>query len=222
MADAEFPILLASQTLTWMPAPLLAGGMVLLMRRIGRSQPRLFANLTAAPPCTIGIEPTDVPHRFVLRYGGAPPSLSLGRGTPGPVDACVKGPLAALVAMLEGRLDGDALFFSRAIAITGDSNAVVTLRNLVDRDGIDVLAAATAVFGPFDRPARAAVRVIERHLALARDRVAALHAGLHAARGDERSAAAMAAERARTELRKLEARLTRLEARGSHPKPRTT
>lgn len=220
MADAQFPVLLASQALTWMPAPLLARGTALLMRRIGRSQPRLFANLTASPPCAIGIEPTDVPHRFVLRYGGAPPSLLLERGAPGPVDACVKGPLAALVAMLEGRLDGDALFFSRTIAITGDSNAVLTLRNLVDRDGIDVLAAATAVFGPFDRPARAALRVIERHLASARRRVAAVHAGLHAARSDERSAAA--AERVQTELHKLEARLSRLEARGKRPELRTS
>lgn len=220
MADAPFPVLLASQALTWGPAPLLTRAMARLMRRIGRSQPRLFANLTAAPPCAIGIEPTDVPHRFILRYGGAPPSLLLERGAPGPVDACVKGPLATLVAMLEGRLDGDALFFSRAITITGDSNAVLTLRNLVDRDGIDVLAAATAVFGPFDRPARAALCVIERHLASVRRRVAAVHTGLHAAQSDARATAA--AERTQTELHTLEARLIRLEARHKHQEPRTT
>ncbi len=220
MADAPFPVLLAGQALTWLPAPLLTRAMARLMRRIGRAQPRLFANLTAAPPCAIGIAPTDVPHRFVLRYGGAPPSLLLERGAPQPVDACVKGPLAALVAMLEGRLDGDALFFSRTIAITGDSNAVLTLRNLVDRDGIDVLAAATAGFGAFDRPARAALGAIERHLASLHRRVAALHAGLHAAQGDARAAAA--AERTQSELHKLEARLIRLETRQKHHEPRTT
>jgi len=216
MAEAEFPVLLASQALTWLPAPVLARITPVLMRRIGRVQPRLLANLTAAPPQAILIEPTDVPHRFILRYGGAPPALDVVRGEPGPVSASVKGPLVALVAMLQGELDGDALFFSRTIAVTGDSNAVVTLRNLVDRDGLDVLLAATSLFGPFDRPARAAVRVVERQLGAVRNRVAAVHTALHAARHDDRPEAA-AIERVQAHIRTLEARLGRLEVRGRQP-----
>ena len=46
MAEAEFPVLLASQALTWLPAPVLARITPVLMRRIGRVQPRLLANLT--------------------------------------------------------------------------------------------------------------------------------------------------------------------------------
>jgi predicted lipid carrier protein YhbT len=34
--------------------------------------------------------------------------------------------------LLEGKLDGDALFFSRDLVVDGDTEAVVMLRNIID------------------------------------------------------------------------------------------
>ena len=75
LAEAELPTLLAGNVMTLMPAPLLARAAALVMRRLGRAHPRLFRALAEHPPCAIGIVPTDLRHRFLLRFGGDPPSL---------------------------------------------------------------------------------------------------------------------------------------------------
>jgi ubiquinone biosynthesis protein UbiJ len=62
--------------------------------------------------------------------------------------------LAILIRLLDGRLDGDALFFSRDLMIEGNMEAVVTLRNAVDGAGIDLLDDLLSVFGPLRGPAR--------------------------------------------------------------------
>jgi predicted lipid carrier protein YhbT len=208
MAEPDFPILLARSSLTWAPATLLTRATSVVLRRIGKNHPRLFRNLAAETPRTVFIEPTDLPHNFVLRFGGMAPSLELVQVAPARVDAGVKGPLAALVAMLEGRLDGDALFFSRTIIVTGDSETVVTLRNLVDREGLDVVAAAAGAFGPFRHAAQRAVYGAERRLSRLHARLAAVHEALHAGRTEPRP---VAVERTQADVN---ARLARLEARG--------
>jgi len=37
-----------------------------------------------------------------------------------------------MIELLEGRADGDALFFSRTLTVEGDMEAVVALRNAID------------------------------------------------------------------------------------------
>ncbi len=48
-------------------------------------------------------------------------------------DAVVRGPILSLVDLMEGRADGDALFFARGIEVEGDSGLVVALRNSLER-----------------------------------------------------------------------------------------
>ena len=52
------------------------------------------------------------------------------------------------MALLEARVDGDALFFTRELTVSGDTAAVVTLRNILDRETISVLDEASSLFGP--------------------------------------------------------------------------
>ena len=59
-----------------------------------------------------------------------------------------------LIDLAEGRLDGDALFFSRDLAVEGDTEAVVALRNAVDDAEIDLTADLASMFGPLAGPAR--------------------------------------------------------------------
>jgi predicted lipid carrier protein YhbT len=64
-------------------------------------------------------------------------------------DAVIRGTWPALLALLEGREDGDALFFSREIAIEGATDLVLAIRNAIDGAGIDLLRDVAAACGPF-------------------------------------------------------------------------
>ncbi len=49
-----------------------------------------------------------------------------------PCDVVIRGPLLMLLGILDGTLDGDALFFHRAIAVSGKTEAVVAMRNAIE------------------------------------------------------------------------------------------
>jgi predicted lipid carrier protein YhbT len=55
-----------------------------------------------------------------------------------PADATAGGPLLTLLALLEGRIDGDAMFFARSLSIAGDMEAMLALRNALDDSGFDL------------------------------------------------------------------------------------
>jgi len=208
----EFPVMLAHGAMRVVPAPVLAHGAAVLMRRIGRRHSALFRALTAFARTAIRIEPVDSPRSFILRLGGGPPTLTLDKGTGEPVAACVKGRLDTLVALLEGRLDSDTLFFSREITITGDTAVVVALRNTLDRESIDVMDEVAALAGPFAAPAKAAILRLE---GLAKR----IHARLTATQEGQRDTHIPAFDiaaynRLSGVLHELRARLEKLEAKG--------
>ncbi len=212
MAETGFPATLARATMRLLPPPLLGAGAALLLRRMARAHPALFHDLAALPPAVLRIEPTDLPHRFVLRLGGGPPRIALAGDDRGTADACVKGCLDSLVALLEGRLDSDTAFFSRAITITGDTAVVVGLRNTLERDGIAVMAEVAALLGPLARPAQAAARRLDAIAAGARTR---LIAALRDTAPPAPASAAPDLAALRGEVTRLAGRLARLERKHS-------
>ncbi len=135
------------------PGSVLQRGIDILMGRMRRAHPRLFKNLERLETARVRVEPSDVPHRFVLRFGKGGASL---RVEDSEGDACIRGKLEALIGLLEGRADGDKLFFSRDLEITGNTHVVVALRNTLDREEIDLLEDVLALSGPFAPAARAA------------------------------------------------------------------
>lgn len=211
MDHADFPIILVRGMMRFLPPPILDRGAALLMRKMGRNHPELFRNLAKLGHRTIHIEPTDLPHRFLLTFGDGPPRLSLARAANAPADATVKGTLEALLALLEGRIDSDTLFFTREIAITGDTSAVVALRNTLDRDTISLLDEATSLLGPLRRVGRRAALRWDRRAGLLRDRLKAV-VGTNAAQPEGRD---VAAERdvLHAEIETLKSRLAKLEGR---------
>jgi predicted lipid carrier protein YhbT len=98
----------------------------------------------------------DLPFGFRLRLSKAPRLTATPKDTAKDTvpTATIRGPLATLIRLLEGRLDGDALFFPRDLMVEGNMEAVVTLRNAVDGAGIDLMEDLIQAFGPFRRPAR--------------------------------------------------------------------
>lgn len=147
------PVLLAGIAVSPLPPVLLQPFLDAAMAITCRCHPNLFDRLAGLAGNTFLIDPVDLPFDFLLRP--APPSLVAvvqdpRRETP---TASIHGPLLTLIQLLEGKLDGDALFFSRELIIEGDMEAVVTLRNAVDSAGIDVLDDLLSVLGPLAWPA---------------------------------------------------------------------
>lgn len=130
-----------------------------LFERLGEHASKRFAFL----PTDLSIAYEIVPATAALRVIRQP-CLPLA-------DVTIKGPIVLLLALLEGQLDGDALFFARSIEISGDTEAVLALRNALDDNRIDLPSALSHMAGPLRRPVRKAADLIRAQL-LARERQA--------------------------------------------------
>jgi len=208
MQDTEFPSLLARAAIGAAPRPALDLGAAALLAAMRRNHPRLFSLLDACGRTRVLVELDDPPRRFVLQYGGGAPTLRVADDVAEvAVDATLKGGLEPMLALLEGRADGDALFFTRALTVSGDTAAIVTLRNILDRETIRVVDEAASLFGPFRRLARTAILNAERRAARLRAALAPPTAG-----GEDNEARAAEIAELKTEIEALKTRLAKLEA----------
>ena len=125
---------------------------------VAQTRPELFARLGAHAGKRFLIDPVDLPFVLVLTPRAELPQLTLHRRhAQPPFDACIAGTLANLLEMIDGSIDGDALFFSRALRVTGDTEAVVALRNALDDFEGSALESVISSFGPLSRPAMLAL-----------------------------------------------------------------
>lgn len=134
-----------------------------LLKRLIGTHPRLFERLDDYRAKRFAFLPTDLPFCFVVDPG----ELRLrvfSKSTPFASDAAVEGPLFLLLALLEGRLDADAFFFSRELAVTGDMEAMLAMRNALDDTGIDLTRDLAGFAGPFARTATLAMVEIRKRV----------------------------------------------------------
>jgi predicted lipid carrier protein YhbT len=120
-----------------------------LAESVQRRHPALRLRLAEHADKTFLIDPVDLP--FVFRLRVHPARLLLEpqrREQAGECNARIAGRFAALIGMIHGAYDGDALFFSRDIVVAGDTEAVLALRNALDDAELDLGAEITAAFGP--------------------------------------------------------------------------
>jgi len=136
------------------PLPLLPLQLALagFLQRILQRHPAIFDRLGEHAHARFGIKPTDLPFAFVVE--ATPSRLTVVRDLPSGLDARISASLANLLAMLEGKVDGDALMFSRDLVIEGDLEAVLALRNAIDDAQLDLATEASSLFGPLGVPAR--------------------------------------------------------------------
>ncbi|GAB6052952.1 hypothetical protein JCM17960_17720 [Magnetospira thiophila] len=159
------PVLLAGFVLRPLPPRLLQPLLDLSMTLLRRRHPDVFERLSGMAVPLVLIDPIDLPLRFLLHADPQAPRLTaLGDGSEVPegVTATIGGPLLVLIDLLEGRIDGDALFFTRQLHFGGDTEAVVALRNALDGAEIDLVADVLSVLGPAARPARHALSLGQR------------------------------------------------------------
>ena len=104
------------------------------------------------------IEPTDLPVAFMLHCHSSLFRLTVvEKGPAGDAAATIRGPLLILGQLAQGESDGDALFFSRALAVEGDTDVVVALRNAIDDAEIDLIADALPLPAPLVPLARTVI-----------------------------------------------------------------
>jgi len=120
-----------------------------IVSNIHRQRPRLFARMGEASKKAILIDPVDMP--FVVRMlpdNVTPDMRAYRRGNSPAADAQIRGTFAGLFKMLDTQLDGDALFFSRDVKVTGDLEVVVALRNALDDVDGSIATDVAELFGP--------------------------------------------------------------------------
>jgi len=130
-----------------------------------QARPELMERVGVYAKAAFLIDPTDLPVVFQVRPENPRPVECFDRPGPGACDARISAPLAVLLAMVQGTLDGDALFFSSDITIEGDTEAVLALRNAIDSIEFDFATELAAQWGPL-RPLagnalRRALRILE-------------------------------------------------------------
>ncbi len=145
----DLRLLSPTRLLAWLPVPLLNIALAEALGLMRRRHPAVFDRLAGVGEKSIRLEPSDMPVSFTLALGAVTdrPWLRVAC-LDCPAAAVIRGPFATLLNLLEGRSDGDGLFFARALAVEGDMELVVALRNAVDGEDIDVVDDFMSVFGP--------------------------------------------------------------------------
>lgn len=121
---------------------------------VARTRPELFDRLGPHAGKRFLIDPSDLPFILVLTPERELPRMTAHRRHERPPhDAAIAGNFFTLLDMIDGSLDGDAMFFSRDLAITGDTEAIVALRNALDDFEGSALDSVVGSFGPLSGPA---------------------------------------------------------------------
>lgn len=138
----------------------------LALRDLRRRRPEVFERLGALGEATIMIAPTDMPVAFRLSpLNEWRPVQVVRHGDPKPYAACISGPLALLLGVLDGSSDADAAFFSRQVVIRGDTETVVGLHNTLEAAELapsDLIRMPAPLRGVTDRKARRVLKWLSR------------------------------------------------------------
>jgi predicted lipid carrier protein YhbT len=136
-----------------------------IARQVTRRHPALFARLGPHTKSRFVIDPVNLPFVLFLRPDPANPVLrALPREAAPAHEARIAATLPELFSMIDGGEDGDALFFSRTLSVSGDTEAVVSLRNALETIDGSLAGEVAALFGPPGRAALALVRRAARRL----------------------------------------------------------
>jgi len=129
-----------------------------IVRTVARRHPELIARLGDNCKKSFLIDPNNLPFFLLLQPDPGSPRLKAhARGQEVEHDVRISGTLATLLRMIDGQTDSDALFFNRELSVTGDTEAVVALRNALDNLDATLADDVASCFGPLSRPVRALI-----------------------------------------------------------------
>lgn len=130
-----------------------------IVRRIAKRHPSLFARLGPHQATDFLIDPRELP--FALHLRPDPQALLLRavpRDSAPLAGATIRGRFMLLLELIDAEQDGDAAFFSRDLEVSGDTEAVVRLRNALDDMDGSLAEETAAMFGPPGRAILARLR----------------------------------------------------------------
>lgn len=123
-----------------------------VVTRIAARHPELFDRLGPHTQSVFMIDPIDFPFRLYLRPDPANPCFKAFPRTRFPAyEASISGKFLTLLRLVDADVDGDALFFSRDLVISGNTEAVVRLRNALDDVDASIAEDVADMFGPLGR-----------------------------------------------------------------------
>lgn len=135
-----------------------------IVHHIAQKRPELFDRIGSHKDKLFLIDPVNLPFAFALRAN--PDNLSFRayrrRNLP-QVEARIAGTFLTLLDMVDGQLDGDALFFTRELVVEGDTEAVVCLRNAIDDIEGSIAEDTANLFGFAGRNALKILRKARNH-----------------------------------------------------------
>jgi predicted lipid carrier protein YhbT len=123
--------------------------------RLLAAHPNLFDRLGEHAAKSFVFAPTELPFVFVVRPQAGLDVLR--KGALPRADVMLSGPFLTMLMLLEGSADGDALFFARKIEISGDTEAILALRNALDDNAINLPRDLSPLAGPLAGIVRAAM-----------------------------------------------------------------
>lgn len=130
------------------------------VRHIAGQRPALFNRIGPHTKKSFLIDPLNMPFAMMLYPDPDRPRLkAVRRHRAHHWDARIAGSFLTLFDMVDGRLDGDALFFTRELVVEGDTEAVVCLRNALDDLEGSIADDIAAMFGP---PGRITLSTLRR------------------------------------------------------------
>lgn len=130
-----------------------------VVRRIAARHPSLFARLGPHQTTDFLIDPLELP--FALHLRPDPDALifrAVSRDTAPLPGALIRGKFLLLLELVDAEVDGDAAFFSRDLEVSGDTEAVVRLRNAMDDVDSSIAEETANMFGPPGRAILARMR----------------------------------------------------------------
>jgi predicted lipid carrier protein YhbT len=143
------------------PLLLVQQGTELVFNQMLRQHPNLFDRLGSHAEKSFRFTPADLNLSFLIVP--AQRRITVSRKSANmAADASASGPLLTLLALLEGRIDGDAMFFARSLSIAGDMEAMLALRNALDDSGFDLPRDLGKAAGPFAHIATRLAETVRR------------------------------------------------------------
>ena len=140
------PPILARLPLPPLSPAVLGRALTALLRRIADEKPAILSRLGPYEGSRFLIDVSDGPMLVLMEPAARRITVHRRRKAPDH-DAAIIGQLSAFLAMLHGVEDGDALFFSGALEITGDTSAVLALRNALDDAELDLTGELAGLVG---------------------------------------------------------------------------
>ena len=152
--DDDFsPMLAVGILVRYLPSMPLEHLLQYFTKWVENNHPEVLKRLSSLTGTQFLICPTDIPQAFLLTIEERYINCALVNKITTTADATISGPFLSLIDMMGGKVDGDALFFSRNLTVEGDTEALLTLRNAMDSEEIDIRTEFLQSIGPFKKPA---------------------------------------------------------------------